>query len=347
MTWLSRLLPNGRSSLQRATKRRRRIMKLELLENRTLLSNVSVFFTLPGTLTILGDNFNDSFSITEQSTAAGGKVTVASTSLPTTINGSSVPFVSTEAVTSIMVTLPGTTNFDTVSLLGAGKTTPTTVKNVTITGLIGPTATAANLKFTANGVDNNDALTLNTALPPLTAALTANVDNSSFRTLAIYQAGGSQAVVELGNNTIPGPAVVHEGYGNKDSITVDNGNVSGRPRSGRAQGGPVDNPLVGTADSVTVNQTPPPGTWTFTSGSTARPIHQREHRQRRLGQLRCEDLAGQRRWRHDQDQRGHDLHSAQSHCTSRFPAQHRRRLRATGASRSPRGTVTTGMIPSA
>ena len=92
-------------------------MKLEPLENRKLLSNVSVSFTLPGTLTILGDNFNDSFSITEQSQKAGGKVTVASTSLPTTINGSSVPFVSTEAVTSIMVTLPGTTNFDTVSLL--------------------------------------------------------------------------------------------------------------------------------------------------------------------------------------------------------------------------------------
>ena len=94
MTWLSRLLPNGRSSLQRATKRRRRIMKLELLENRTLLSNVTVSFALPGTLTILGDAFNDSFSITEQSAAAGGKVTVASTSPPTTINETSVPFVS-------------------------------------------------------------------------------------------------------------------------------------------------------------------------------------------------------------------------------------------------------------
>ena len=120
MTWLSRLLPNGRSSLQRATKRRRRIMKLELLENRTLLSNVTVSFA-GGTLTILGDNFNDSFSITEQSTAAGGKVTVASTSLQTTINRTSVPFVSTEAVTSIVVRLPGTTNFDTVSLLARAR----------------------------------------------------------------------------------------------------------------------------------------------------------------------------------------------------------------------------------
>ena len=226
MTWLSRLLPNGRSSLQRATKRRRRIMKLELLENRTLLSNVSVSFTLPGTLTILGDNFNDSFSITEQSTAAGGKVTVASTSLPTTINGTSVPFVSTEAVTSIMVTLPGTTNFDTVSLLGAGKTTPTTVKNVSIA------TTGANLTFTAgttatNGVDNNGAFTLtDTFSPPLMdAALTAHVDNSSFGSLAISQTGCCPAVVELGNDTIPGTVSVSEGNANSDSITVDKGDV--------------------------------------------------------------------------------------------------------------------------
>ena len=47
MTWLSRLIPNGRSSLQRATKRRRRMMSLEALEHRTLLSNVTVSFPRP------------------------------------------------------------------------------------------------------------------------------------------------------------------------------------------------------------------------------------------------------------------------------------------------------------
>ena len=38
------------------------------------------------------------------------------------------------------------------SYAGTGKTTPTTVKDVTITGPLG--STAANLTFTANGVDN-------------------------------------------------------------------------------------------------------------------------------------------------------------------------------------------------
>ena len=140
MTWISRLLPQSPSQhpanhnhRSRQAQRRRRMATLETLEGRTLLSNVTVSFA-GGALTILGDAHNDSFSITEQSAAAGGKVTVTSTSPQTTINKTSVPFVSPQAVTSIVVRLPGTTNSDTVSLLGAGKTTPTTVKNVTITG---------------------------------------------------------------------------------------------------------------------------------------------------------------------------------------------------------------------
>ena len=60
-----------------------------------------------------------------------------------TIDGSSTPFTTSSAVTSIIVNLPGTTNFDFVTLTGQGKTTPTTVKNVTVT------ATGANLTFTA------------------------------------------------------------------------------------------------------------------------------------------------------------------------------------------------------
>ena len=251
MTWISRLLPQSPSQhpanhnhRTRQAQRRRRMATLETLEGRTLLSNVTVSFA-GGALTILGDAHNDSFSITEQSAAAGGKVTVASTSLPTTINGTSVPFVSPQAVTSIVVRLPGTTNSDTVTLLGAGKATPTTVKDVTITGPLG--STAANLTFTANGVDNNGAFTLNAA-----ALLTAHVDNSSFVPVVINQDGDSKAVVELGNNMIPGPAIVHEGNANSDSITVDNGNFSGHTELWQGQGGPADNPLFGTADSVTV-----------------------------------------------------------------------------------------------
>ena len=66
MTWLLRLIPNGRSSLQRATKRRRRMMSLEALEHRIVLSNVTVSFLTPTSpLTIMGDTFNDNFTITE------------------------------------------------------------------------------------------------------------------------------------------------------------------------------------------------------------------------------------------------------------------------------------------
>ena len=157
MTWLSRLLPNGRSSLQRATKRRRRMMSLEALEHRIVLSNVTVSFPTPSSpLTITGDTFNDNFTITEN---LDGTVTVAPGAThvvpgvgvvpPSTIDGSSAPFTTGSAVTSIIVVLPGTTNFDFVTLSGQGKTTPTTVKNVTVT------ATGANLTFAANNVDNS------------------------------------------------------------------------------------------------------------------------------------------------------------------------------------------------
>ena len=254
MTWLSRLLPQSprlqrlpdHNHRTRQAQRRRRMATLETLEGRTLLSNVAVSFT-GGTLTILGDAHNDSFSITEQSAAAGGKVTVAPTLPQTTINGTNVPFVSPQAVTSIVVNLPGINNTDTVTLLGAGKTTPTTVKDVTISGLIGPTA--ANLTFATYGVDNNGQFTLNAASLPLTtdAALTANVDNSSFQALAITQAGGSKAAVELGNDTIPSNVFVKEGNANSDSITVDRGDVFGG--TVLAQGVHL---ATGLTDSVTV-----------------------------------------------------------------------------------------------
>ena len=68
--------------------------------------------------------------------------------------------------------------------------------------------------------------------------------------MVINQDGDSKAVVELGNNMIPGPAIVHEGYGNKDSITVDNGNLSGHTELWQGRVG--RQPLLGTADSVTV-----------------------------------------------------------------------------------------------
>ena len=79
------------------------------------------------------------------------------------------------------------------------------------------------------------------------------MDNSSFASLAITQTGGSPAVVELGNDTIPGTAAVSEGNANSDSITVDNGNVFryDHARAGRA-GRPVPATSLGTSDTVSV-----------------------------------------------------------------------------------------------
>ena len=255
MTWLSRLLPNGRSSLLRATKRRRRMMSLEALEHRIVLSNVTVSFLEPtSALTIMGDTFNDNFTIKEN---ANGTVTVAPGTFvvhpglgvvpPSTIDGGSTPFTTGNAVTSITVNLPGTANFDFVTLSGQGKTTPTTVKNVTVT------ATGANLTFAVNNVDNSGNFVLSDtfASPLMDAALTATVDNSSFATLSITQSGCCAASVELGNDNIPASLSVSEGNGNGDSITVDNDDAFGTTTLLQGNGGPAA--YVGNSDTVSVS----------------------------------------------------------------------------------------------
>src|SRR5262245_35633982 len=77
MTWYSRLLQKGRTGSQRTSMRRRRVVNLERLETRTVLSDVTVTFPMAGTsstLLIQGDTFNDNFVITELN---NGTVTVA------------------------------------------------------------------------------------------------------------------------------------------------------------------------------------------------------------------------------------------------------------------------------
>ena len=134
MTWLSRLLPKSDGFPRRAgdeyrirSRRgpgRRRMMSLEGLEGRTLLAtNLTAtydFATL--SLTIVGDTNDDSFEITEGSLVSGGQVTITPTgATPPTINDKLGPYTTAFAVRNIVVTLPGTSNNDTVVLTGAGK----------------------------------------------------------------------------------------------------------------------------------------------------------------------------------------------------------------------------------
>ena len=239
------------------------MMSLEALEGRTLLSNVTVSFPTPSSpLTITGDTSNDNFTITEN---LDGTVTVAPGATrvvpgvgvvpPSTIDGSSAPFTTGSAVTSIIVTLPGTSNFDFVTLYGQGKTTPTTVQTVAVT------ATGANLTFTAgttatNGVDNSGSFVVSdTFTSAVNAVLTATVNNSSFASLSITQTGGGpdSTAVKLGNDNIPASVSVSEGNANGDCITLDNGDTFGTTTLLQGNGGPTNPNSLGNSDTVKVS----------------------------------------------------------------------------------------------
>ena len=268
MTWLSRLLPQNprperlvdHSHQTRQAKRRRKMATVEILEGRTLLSNVTVSFPTPSSpLTITGDTFNDNFTITEITTGANkGFVTVAPGTprvvpgvglVPgSTIDGSSVAYTTSNAVTSIVVQLPGTNNFDYVSLTGGGKTSPGTVKNVSVT------ATGANLTFTASNVDNSGNLVVSdTYTSTVNAVLTASVTSSTFATLAITQTGGGpdSSAVRLGSDSIAGSVGVSLGNANSNSITLS-GNTFGLTALIEGNGGPSNSNSLGNSDSVSV-----------------------------------------------------------------------------------------------
>jgi hypothetical protein len=209
---------------------------------------------------IQGDQFNDNFVVTE---TASGFVTVSPGTTrivpgvgvvpPSTINTTNTPFTTGGAVSTIVIQLPGTTNFDFVQLNGPGKTTPTTIGNVSVT------ATGANLTFTvssnaANGVDNSGNLTISDtfSLPPggMDAALNVHVDNSAFAGISITQTGCCPATVELGNDTVPGPVTVTEGNADGDSITLQNHDVFGPTTLIQHDGGPAT--YHGNNDSISV-----------------------------------------------------------------------------------------------
>ena len=120
MIWLSHLHPKRRGLARRARERRRLMINLEALENRTVLSAVTASFNATtSALSITGDTFNDNFTITENS---DGTVTVAPGATRTVpglgtvtgslINGSGASgFDTHNPVVTISVTLPGTSQF--------------------------------------------------------------------------------------------------------------------------------------------------------------------------------------------------------------------------------------------
>src|SRR5689334_21206481 len=112
MTWFSHLLAQDPRFSRRARRRRRRMISLEALERRVVLSDVTATFGPPlwptGTLVITGDMANDNFTVAEN---ADGTVTVAPGSLrivpgvgvipPSTINTTNQPFTTGGAVSNI------------------------------------------------------------------------------------------------------------------------------------------------------------------------------------------------------------------------------------------------------
>ena len=220
MTWLSRLLPQTPSLQRRVSthhnrtaKQRRRVMTLESLEQRVVLSNVSASFAA-GVLTINTDSFNNQFKITETTAASPnfGKVTVSSLAPYTTINSTAADYQTPSAVTAINVKVNGSfRTSDVIQLVGAGKTAATTVKTVNIN--VGWAA----LNLSVDGVNNSGAFSLTTM-----GKLDASISNSAFSSLSIDQSNGCcQATVDLNNDLIPGAVSIKEGKYSNDSVSIE------------------------------------------------------------------------------------------------------------------------------
>src|ERR1019366_7234874 len=114
-------------------------------------------------------------------------------------------------------------NLDVVQLAGIGKAKPTGIKNVAIN----VTGTPA-LSLNVHDVDNTGTFTVSDGTSTVAGGwLSANVDNSQFAALSIYETGCCLASVELGNDLVPGAVSVTEGVADRDSITLDKGDKFG------------------------------------------------------------------------------------------------------------------------
>src|SRR5271157_1909996 len=236
MTWLSRLVPQG-SGLHRLAdlnhrtrqgKRRRRMANLEFLEDRTLLSNVTLSGpTSAGVLTLTFDRFSDNVTITENGdtnvTVTGNSNTVITPPVGAGFPNNSV---AVSGVRSIVVniqvgssTLAGN-NFPSITLnedLQDGATL-TRITNFTV-NVGGALGNAPNVSLSVNGVVNPGGAF--TVADQNGGMLNVTVANSQFQSLNINQQGCCQATVALDSDIIPGPVTVSEGVAAGDQILVD------------------------------------------------------------------------------------------------------------------------------
>ena len=276
MTWLSRLLPqspslqrladHNRTHRARQGKRRRRMANLERLEDRTLLSNITVSQD-PSTdvVTILGDTHGDALKVTVN---PDNTISVVGTGSPvkTQVNNHAVgvAYTSPVAALGLSISLPGNGNVsDVVALQGQGQTVLTELKSISVT----VTGTEP-LNFTANGIrtaSGPGTFTLTDGTATVAGGqLSAYVTNSQFSALTIFQTGCCPAYVELDNDIVPGAVSVTEGVANGDSIVLDNPPVNGAPGPGDHFGatslvqnaGPTMTGCNGDGDQIHVDDVP-------------------------------------------------------------------------------------------
>jgi len=193
------------------SKQRRRISFLEPLENRTVLSSVSVSYGFStGPITITADPLNNNFQVEEFKQAGATFVRVSSMDGGATkINGAD-EWTSLAPVTNITIKHLSSTQTDVDHVVFTGSGELQTTKNVTIT------ANKTNLTYEVSDVNNPGNFKLTTK-----GQLDLSMVDSQWNSLTVDQSGCCPADVYIAGTTVNGAVTVKEGWGNGSSIVVE------------------------------------------------------------------------------------------------------------------------------